>query len=57
MKPENLINWAELSRLLAGSRMTIRRNAIPKKHQPVINRLLAAIEEALKSVKDKSNNQ
>jgi len=56
MKPENLINWAELSRLLAGSRMTIRRNAIPKKHQPVINRLLAAIEEVLKNRESKTNN-
>jgi hypothetical protein len=56
MKPENLINWAELSRLLAGSRMTIRRNAIPKKHQPVINRLLAAIEEVLTNRESKTNN-
>ena len=51
MEPNNLINWGELSRLLSGSRDSIRKNRIPKKHQGIINQLLAAVEEILKMKK------
>ena len=36
MKPENLINWGELSRLLAGSRSVITKKRIGKKHEKTI---------------------
>ena len=36
MKPENLINWGELSRLLAGSRSVITKKRIGKKHEKPI---------------------
>jgi len=44
MSAQDLINWGELSRLLSGSRMTIRKNKVPKVHQPVIDELLSAID-------------
>ena len=47
MKAEDLINWGELSRLLTGSRLNIRKNRIPKKHEPFINDLKAAIDHEL----------
>ena len=45
MDIDNLINWGELSRLLAGSRMTIRKNKIPKKHEKKIQDLKDALEK------------
>lgn len=51
MDSQNLINWGELSRILSGSRDTIRKNRIPKKHQELISQLLTAIEEILKMKK------
>lgn len=42
-QPENLINWGELSRLLAGHRSSITKNRISKKHQEPIDKLLIAI--------------
>ena len=39
MSWEKLINWGELSRIMAGSRMTIRKNKIPKKHAGKIKEL------------------
>ena len=47
MNPQDLINWGELSRILSGSRMTIRKNKVPKVHQPVIDELLSAIDGVL----------
>ena len=47
MSAQDLINWGELSRLLSGSRMTIRKNKVPKVHQPVIEELLNAIDSIL----------
>jgi hypothetical protein len=47
-KSKDLINWGELSRRLAGSRMTIRKNNIPKKHKEKIDALIKAIDEAVK---------
>jgi hypothetical protein len=47
-KPENLINWAELSRTLAGNRSSITKDRIPISRQKSINQLLAAISKWLK---------
>ena len=41
---KDLINWHELSRRLSGSGQNIRPNAIPKKYQRKVNRLLKIIE-------------
>jgi hypothetical protein len=43
--PKNLINWAELSRLLAKDRSSITRTRIPKIHSEEINNLLSRIKE------------
>jgi len=51
MSWEKLINWGELSRILAGSRMTIRKNKIPKKHEAKIKELETMIKEWLPSKK------
>ena len=53
MIPEKLINWGELSRLLSGSRQTVRRNKIPKIHQGVVAELLQSIEAILSKLPDK----
>ena len=50
MSATDLINWGELSRLLAGSRMTIRKNKIPKKHQKFIGELIEVIENKFKEI-------
>lgn len=34
-----LINWGEVSRMLSGSRHTIRKNKVPKIHQAAVNEL------------------
>ncbi len=44
-KPEDLINWRELSRFLAGNGGSIYRNRIPKKHQGSIDDLLQKIKD------------
>lgn len=51
MSATDLINWGELSRVLAGSRMTIRKNKIPKKHQKFIGELMESIDNKLKELK------
>jgi len=50
---KNLINWGELSRMLSGSRQTVRKNKIPKIHQEFIYKLLAAMEKVI----NKRNNK
>ena len=47
-KSKDLINWGELSRRLSGSRMTIRKNKIPKKHRDKIDALISSIDEVVK---------
>lgn len=47
MKAENLINWGELSRLLCGSRFTMRKNKIPKKHRPKVQAILDAVAKVI----------
>ncbi len=43
---EKLINWSELSRLITkGDRGGIRANAIPKRHEAKVKRLLKLLEE------------
>lgn len=40
MLTDKLINWHELSRRLSGNGQNIRPNAIPKKYEKKVNRLL-----------------
>jgi hypothetical protein len=47
-KYEDLLNWAELSRTLAGDRSSITRDRIPAKHKKKIDKLLEAIENVMK---------
>ena len=44
MKAQDLINWGELSRLLSGSRMNIRKNRIPEKYKEQVTNLVNCIE-------------
>jgi len=41
---DKLINWGELSRLLAGNRSSITRKRIPAIHQEKINKLIKLLE-------------
>jgi hypothetical protein len=52
MSAQDLINWGELSRLLSGSRQTVRQNSIPKIHQPFVSELLEAIDAMLSKCMD-----
>ena len=51
MNQKNLINWGELSRLLSGSRSTVRRGSYSKRHKPKIEKLLSLIEGWMEEVK------
>jgi len=42
--PNKLINWAEVSRLLAGDRSAITRKRIPKIHEQRIKELLSLVD-------------
>ena len=44
MKSTDLINWGELSRLLSGSRMNIRKNRIPEKYKQQVTSIVNCIE-------------
>jgi hypothetical protein len=55
MRPEQLINWGAWSRLLAGSRQTVRKNSIPKKHILITNELIEAIQKVIDNVKPKGD--
>ena len=48
---DKLINWGELSRILAGSRSVVSRNRMPKKHEKKVNELRAKITEWLETLK------
>jgi len=54
MKAEDMINWGKLSRFLAGSRQTVRRNSIPKIHQSFVNDLLKAMNKVISKRLDKA---
>ena len=45
MEIDSLINWGELSRLLAGNRSSITKKRIPKKHELSIERLKELIKQ------------
>lgn len=45
MKPEDLINWGELSRILSGSRSVVTRKRMPKKYEKQVNELLDAVSK------------
>lgn len=45
MIPTDLINWCELSRLLAGNRSSITKKRIPKKHAATLDRLKELIKQ------------
>lgn len=57
MKPEELINWGAWSRLLAGSRQTVRKNSIPKKHIPITTDLIEAIQNVIDKVETKGQHE
>lgn len=42
---KNIINWGELSRILAGHRSSITKNRISKKHKEQIDKLLNVVNE------------
>lgn len=48
---EDLINWKELSRTLAGNETSVSRNRIPKKYQSKVYSLI----ETLKDWKKENN--
>lgn len=54
METKDLINWGELSRMLSGSRQTVRRNSIPKIHQQFIDDLLKAMNKVISKRLDKA---
>lgn len=54
MKAKELINWGALSRILSGSRQTVRKNAIPKIHRPIVDELLQAMEVVILKMEDKN---
>lgn len=41
---ENLINWKELSRRLAGNETSVTRNRIPKKYQSKVDDLILHVK-------------
>jgi hypothetical protein len=47
-KTKNLFNWGEISRLFSGTRSVIRKNSIPKVHEPIINEMIEAVDGILK---------
>jgi len=55
---EDLINWKELSRTLAGNQTSISRNRIPKKYQLKVDSLIAKLKEwEEKNIKTADDNQ
>ena len=56
METKDLINWGELSRMLSGSRQTVRKNKIPKIHQLFVEELIKAIDEVIKKRTDNKQN-
>ena len=57
MKASDIINWGQLSRLLSGSRQTVRKNKIPIKHQPIVNELTKAIDAVLSKLPDRAKER
>lgn len=58
MNAKDIINWGALSRILSGSRQTVRKNSVPKVHQQIVDELLQAVDAVLLkavSAKQKEN--
>ena len=47
-EPKDLINWVELSRLLAGNESSVSRTRCPKKYQEKVDSLVSIIEAWIK---------
>ena len=47
IKAKQMINWAELSRTLAGDRSAITKDRIPEKHKETIEALINSVAEWL----------
>mgnify|MGYP001001636507 CR=1 FL=1 len=47
IKAKTMINWAELSRTIAGDRSAITKDRIPQKHSEKINELINSIADWL----------
>ena len=56
MKANDIINWGQLSRMLSGSRQTVRKNKVPIKHQPIVNDLINAIDAVLSKLPDRQRS-
>lgn len=57
MDTKDLINWGELSRMLSGSRQTVRKNKIPKIHQPFVDELIKVMDKVInKRTKDEAGS-
>ena len=56
MNAEDLLNWGELSRMLSGSRQTVRKNKIPLIHQEFVKELLKAMDKVLKKKTDQQGD-
>lgn len=41
---EKLINWVELSRLLAGNESSVSRTRCPKKYKPIVDDLIEHVK-------------
>ena len=54
---EDLINWAELSRYLAGNESSVSRTRCPKKYQSKVDSLKAHIKAWEKNIKTADDNQ
>jgi len=57
MKAEDVINWGELSRILSGSRQTVRKNKIPKIHKEFVSNLLKSIDKAFNKLPDRAKER
>lgn len=44
-EPTEIINWAGVSRFLAGDRTAVSKNRIPLKYQQKVDRLIELIEQ------------
>ena len=53
IKAKTMINWAELSRTLAGDRSAITKDRIPQKHSENINKLIDSVADWLQDGAEK----
>jgi len=50
---EDLINWVELSRYLAGNESSVSRNRCPKKYESNVDSLIAHLKAWEEKIKEK----